>query len=155
MIVTHKHGSNREPVVLRRPLTGGQSFTVHGDPVNKEATVWQGKTPAGFLTHDPIEEAIGTVYLSPQFRGKGLASRMYKAAGRPAHSTRLSEEGERFARRVGGQMPSTIRREQPMNVSEHEIMLHGEPGHPEASFSHWIREASTRQQRVTFFPRRR
>ena len=99
----------------------GSTFRVIGNPEEHEAVAFTGtarRRPAGFIDYNPQEKAIGTVFVSPQFRGKGIADRLYSAAGSPAHSTRLTEQGERFARRVGGAMPASesIEREPPMKV---------------------------------------
>jgi hypothetical protein len=64
---------------------------------------------------------------------------MYQAAGRPAHSTELTEQGEKFARRVGGEMPKApIHRLEPLNEAGYQEML--------PDMANWIREQGRRVQ---------
>jgi GNAT superfamily N-acetyltransferase len=60
--------------------------------------------PAGFLDRHP-SGTIGTIYVRPAFRGKGSAGRMHEAAGSPPHSAELTEAGNRWRQKVGGQQP--------------------------------------------------
>lgn len=114
-----------------------ETFKIHGDPVNKEAAVFTGtarERPVGWLSHDPVRETIDTVYVHPAFRGKGLGPRMHAAAGNPAHSDRLTEAGERFARRTGG-APKAVNRQEPLHEEGHQQML--------PDFANWIKESPT------------
>jgi GNAT superfamily N-acetyltransferase len=113
------------------------TFEIHGDPVNKEAAVYTGtsrRRPVGMLTHDPVRETIDTVYVRPEFRGKGLGPRLREAAGNPAHSENLTVEGERFARKTGG-APASVNRLPPLDEAGHQEML------PE--FASWISQSPT------------
>ena len=112
------------------------TFEIQANPTFHEAAVYTGtqrRRPAGWLSHNELRGEIDTVYVSKQFRGKGLAGALYKAAGRPKHSTQLTEQGERFARRVGGEMPTEINREPPLHEAGHEEML--------PDFARWISES--------------
>jgi len=60
--------------------------------------------PIGFLDRHP-SGTIGTIYVRPAFRGKGIAGRMYEAAGSPPHSNELTEHGNRWRQKVGGEQP--------------------------------------------------
>jgi GNAT superfamily N-acetyltransferase len=115
-----------------------ETFEIHGDPVNKEAAVYTGterRRPVGMLTHDPVRETIDTVYVHPDFRGKGLGPRLREAAGNPRHSDRLTEAGERFARKTGGTMPKAVNRQEPLHEEGHQAML--------PDFANWISESPT------------
>jgi GNAT superfamily N-acetyltransferase len=116
----------------------GASFQVFGDTSNKEAAVFTStarERPVGWLSHDPVRETIDTVYVHPNFRGKGLGPRMHEAAGRPAHSDRLTAAGERFARKTGGSQPSEVNRQEPLHEAGHQAML--------PDFANWVRESPT------------
>jgi GNAT superfamily N-acetyltransferase len=116
----------------------GSAFKIVGDPVNKEAAVFTStarERPVGWLSHDPVRETIDTVYVHPDFRGKGLGPRMRQAAGNPAHSDRLTTAGERFARRSGGAVPKKISRQEPLHEAGHQQML--------PDFANWIKESPT------------
>ena len=48
---------------------------------------------------------IGTIYVAPGFRGKGLAGRMHEAAGSPPHSEELTDMGNKWRSKAGGEQP--------------------------------------------------
>ena len=52
--------------------------------------------PSGTIRHDLREE---------EFRGKGIAGRMHEAAGSPPHSSELTDMGNRWRQKVGGEQP--------------------------------------------------
>jgi GNAT superfamily N-acetyltransferase len=60
--------------------------------------------PIGFMDRHP-SGTIGTIYVRPAFRGKGIAGRMHEAAGSPPHSAELTEMGNRWRGKVGGEQP--------------------------------------------------
>ena len=146
MIVRSHKGAGRDPRVFKEPPTlkpglESQSFTIRGDPANQEAAAYSGGKAVGFMDYDEPHEHIGTVFVSPQFRGYGAATRMYLAAGQPTHSPNLTEEGEGFAGSTGGEVPKNISREPPLNEAGHIAELPTAAG--------YIDELATRTARFT------
>jgi GNAT superfamily N-acetyltransferase len=114
------------------------TFHVYADPTNFEASVYTGterNRPVGWMSHDPVRGTIDTVYVHPDFRGKGLGPLMHTAAGNPPHSENLTESGERFARKTGGRMPKQVQRQEPLHEEGHITML--------PDFANWVRESPT------------
>jgi GNAT superfamily N-acetyltransferase len=62
----------------------------------------QRKRPVGFLDRHP-SGTVGTIFVHPSFRGRGIAGRMYDAAGQPPHSNELTEMGAAWSKKVGGE----------------------------------------------------
>lgn len=89
-------------------------------------TSTQRHRPVGFMDRHP-SGTIGTIYVRPGFRGRGIAGLMHEAAGSPPHSNELTEMGNAWRQKVGGQQPeergeSRVRAE-PLAEQTHEQMI--------------------------------
>jgi GNAT superfamily N-acetyltransferase len=127
-----------QPGGLQAEHLPAETFHIYVDPENKEASVYTGterNRPVGWMSHDPVRGTVDTVYVHPDFRGKGLGPRMYAAAGSPPHSENLTEAGERFARKVGGAQPAEVKRQEPLHEAGHITML--------PDFARWVKESPT------------
>ena len=87
-------------------------------------TSTQRHRPIGFMDIG-LQGQVGTIYVHPRFRRKGIATRMYEAAGRPPHSAELTEMGAAWSQKVGGEQ-HTERGEQrvkaePLHETAHEV----------------------------------
>ena len=85
----------------------GRSHYIAMDPHNRQG-------PMGVLAVD--NDTVDHVYVDPAYRRSGprapstpVADHLYEAAGRPAHSPDRTGAGNRFAQRVGGEVPSRSR----------------------------------------------
>lgn len=135
--MTIQRRGTQQPGVRAEELPG-KSFEIVGDPHEMEAAAFTGtqrRRPVGFLTHDPQRGHVDTIFVSQQFRGKGIGRRMYEAAGEPPYSPVLTEQGLGFGKAVGAKMPESIpaKREAPLNEPGHEAML--------PDFTSWISES--------------
>src|SRR5580765_67290 len=144
-MITTKHGSGRDPRVFKDAPTNVESTTlkIRSDPAGHEAAAFHGKKAVGFIDYDPIAETVGSVFVSKQFRGLETPPRVCPTAGSPRHSNRLTEQGEAWARRVGGEMPAQheIVREPPLQNAGYRAMI--------PQMDRWIDEAATRTSRYT------
>ena len=114
------------------------TFEIHGDQDNMEAAAFTGtarRRPVGWIDHDPMSGTVGTVFVHPDFRGKGLGPLLHQAAGSPPHSEKLTRAGESFAKKTGGRMPQTVNRQPDLHEEGHITML--------PDFAGWIRNSPT------------
>jgi GNAT superfamily N-acetyltransferase len=97
------------PQFRAEDLPGPQAVNIYTAPSDfgDEAAAFtstQRKRPVGFLDRHP-SGTIGTIYVRPAFRGKGIAGRMWTAAGEPPHSNDLTPAGNAWRQKVGGEQP--------------------------------------------------
>lgn len=84
--------------------TGVDIYTSESDFGTEAAafTNTQRRRPVGFMDRHP-SGTIGTVFVRKSFRRRGVADRMYEAAGRPPHSNELTAMGAAWSKKVGGE----------------------------------------------------
>ena len=93
------------------------------------------RRPVGWIDHDPMSGTVGTVFVHPDFRGKGLGPVLHQAAeGFPALGE-AHEEAVRTAKKTGGRMPEPVNRQPDLHEEGHITML--------PDFAGWIRNSPT------------
>jgi hypothetical protein len=109
----------------------GSTFHIYtmGTDFGTEAAAFTGtqrRRPAGFMDIQPSGK-IGTIFVKKEFRGKGIAGRMHEAAGSPPHSEELTDMGNAWRKKTGGEQPeqrgeARVKAE-PLNEKVHEQQI--------------------------------
>lgn len=120
-----------KPQFRAEDMPGHQAVNIYTAPSDfgDEAAAFtstQRKRPVGFMDRHP-SGTIGTIYVRPAFRGKGIAGRMWTAAGEPPHSNALTDAGNAWRNKVGGEQPEhrgeSRVKEEPLAEKTHEQQI--------------------------------